>query len=44
MGTTTGFCVYDCVGFSPMALPPNAMMVLTVTYEYLFCLPLSERL
>jgi hypothetical protein len=27
-----------------MAPPPNPIVVPTVTYEYLFCLPSSERL
>jgi hypothetical protein len=27
-----------------MALPPNPAVVPTVIYEYLFCLPSSERL
>jgi hypothetical protein len=30
--------------FSPMASPPNPMVVPTVTYEYLSCLPSSEQL
>jgi hypothetical protein len=31
-------------GFRPMASPLNPPMALIITYEYLFCLPSSERL
>jgi hypothetical protein len=35
---------HDDAGFSPMASPPNPAAVPIVTYEYLFCFPLSDRL
>jgi hypothetical protein len=39
-----GILSRDCGGFSPTASPPNPAMALIVTYEYLFCLPSSDRL
>jgi hypothetical protein len=42
-GYHCGILSHDHGGLSTMATPPNPTVVPTVSYEYLFCLPSSER-